>query len=421
MKKLIIVIITFVLLFSCKNLTEKAEPAIEKPELVFPVTIKVDEARYSNEIPLLSNLTDDISYIKLKTPANTFVQIINDVQIFKNYIFIHENQRVMVFDRAGNYLRTIGRIGRGPNEYIYLRSFCINKDNEDLLFYTGPRGDIFRFNTNGDFIEKLFSYRDADYMYFLNDKLVFSGIMGTTKNMPENRTQIASTDLTGQKIDSKLLPIYSINNWEKKLLLFPGNFKSTKFDEVLLLYGYLEDTIFHVNGSGKIEPRYLLDFGKYGIPIETRYLGRKPDGLINASIIPISPPSETANNVLFKFAFQKEGFLLRYDKTGQKAFTFFYKGDTEFDPGRGRNSLDELGLVNDIDGGPDFFPEWSVYDDSTQLFISAKRAFDLRKELTPEYFKNRDIKFIEKKDNLIELVNNLEEKDDYVLMIAKLK
>ena len=77
--------------------------------------------------------------------------------------------------------------------------------------------------------------------------------------------------------------------------------------------------------------------------------------------------------------------------------------------------------MNDIDGGPDFFPDWSVYDDSTQLFISAKEAFDLKKELTPEYFRKREIKFPDKKDKLLELVNNLKEKDDYVLMVVKLK
>ena len=85
------------------------------------------------------------------------------------------------------------------------------------------------------------------------------------------------------------------------------------------------------------------------------------------------------------------------------------------------NSLDALGLVNDIDWGPGFFPEWSVYNDSTQLFISAHEAFYLKKELTTEYFENRKIKFPDKKIKLQELLGSLEEKDDYILMIVKLK
>ena len=423
MKKLIVVIISFVVLPSCDNTNKNVEPVPEKPELVFPATIDVDGARSNNEIPLLSDFADDISYIKLKTPPNVFVQIIHDVQISEENIFILENQRVMVFDREGNYIRTIGKVGRGPNEYVYLRSFCVVKNDEgkdELIFYTGPEGDVYRYNVNGDVIAKLFTYRFADYMYLIGDKLLFSGLLTPSLNLPDNITQFASMDFNGQIIDSKPLPIYSVKNWERQILASPGSYIS-KFDDVLLLYGYLEDTVFHVNGSGKIEPRYILDFGDYGIPIETRYLGRKPEGLLNASIIPIISPAETADNVWFKFAFQKRGFLLRYDKTDQRAYTHFYEGDKEIDPTRGRTALEELGLINDIDGGPNFYPKYSSHVDSTQICVSAKQVFDLKKELTPEYFQNREVKFPAKKDSLVKLVNSLEETDDYVLMLVRLK
>jgi hypothetical protein len=134
----------------------------------------------------------------------------------------------------------------------------------------------------------------------------------------------------------------------------------------------------------------------------------------------ISPPFESCNNLWWKFALHEEAFILRYVKTNRKAFTFFYIGDNVIDFARGRNSFDELGLINDIDGGPDFFPEWSVNDDSTQLFISAKQAFDLKKDLSPGYIEKRVIKSPEKRDKLLDLVNSLEEKDDFVLMFVKL-
>jgi hypothetical protein len=410
------------MVLACKNITEKNVPTIEKPELIFPVTINVDGARSNNEIPLLSEFADDISYIKLNTPPSVFVQIINDVQISDENIFIHENQRVMVFDRDGNYIRTIGKNGRGPNEYVYLRSFCVVKNDEgkeELIFYTGPEGNVYRYNVNGDVIEKLFTYRFADYMDLINDKLLFSGFTTNTKNLPENITQFASTNFKGQIIDSILLPIYNVSNWDQQNLLSPGNFRSYRFDDALLLYGYLEDTVFQVNGLGKIEPRYILEFGNYGIPIEKRYL-RKPEGLINSSITFLSAPVETGNNVWLRFAFQKQGFLLRFDKTIQKAFTFLYEGEKEINANWG-NNIKEFGIVNNIDGGPDFYPEWSAYDDSIQICISAKQVFDLKQELTPEYFQKREVKFSEKNDSLVKLINSLEETDDYVLIFVKLK
>jgi hypothetical protein len=73
MKKLIVVVISFVVLLSCDNTNKNVEPVPGKPELVFPATIDVDGARSNNEIPLLSEFADDISYIKLKTPPNTLL------------------------------------------------------------------------------------------------------------------------------------------------------------------------------------------------------------------------------------------------------------------------------------------------------------------------------------------------------------
>lgn len=421
MKNLARLFLFLVFVVSCKNSVEHPTPETKKEN--FPSTIKVDKARSNQEVPLLSKYTDDVSYIKLKTPPNIFIRIIRDIQIFKGIVFIHDGEKVMVFDKEGNYIKQIGKVGRGPNEYINLRSFCFDKKNEDFLLFTGNSGDILRFNSNGQLIEKLFKLYWADYMYSLDNILVFSGIMGLTRNMPDSITQFATTNKLGQKIDLVLLPIYSIDNWRNKMLWFSGNFPSTEFNGVLLLYELGADTLFHVTGSGKIEPRYFLDFGKNNNPIETRYIAGSSEirNRRNSYITAISPPFETNNNLWWKFALNKEAFLLRYDKTKQKAFTFFYKGENEIDLTRGKNTLDELGLVNDIDGGPDFFPEWSVYDDSTQLFISAKAAYDLKKELNPEYFEDRKIKFPEKKNKLLKLVNSLEEKDDWVLIVVKLK
>lgn len=425
MKNAAFIFLFFILFVSCKNMARKPDLLVGTKKEIFPARINVEEARLNQEIPLLSNFSENVSYIKLKTPPNIFIRVIRDIQISKDHIFIQEglSQKVMVFDMEGNFIKQIGRIGRGPNEYIKLRSFCFDRNNEDLFFYTGNSGDIFKYNSNGELIDKLFRFPFADYMYSLNNILVFSGISGPTKGMLDGITQFATTNMQGQIIDSIPLPIYSIDNWRKKLLWFAGNFPSTKFNGILLLYGVGEDTIFQATESGKIEPRYFLDFGKYNNPIEIRYVAGSPEmrNKRNFYITAISPPIETFNNLWWKFALQKKAFLLRYDKTKQKAFTFFYKGEKEIDLATGRNSLDELGIVNDIDGGPDFFPEWSIYDDSTQLFISAKEVFDLKKDLTPEYFANREIKFPDKKAKLLELVNNLEEKDDYVLMVVKLK
>ena len=142
----------------------------------------------------------------------------------------------MDLEMEGKFIRQIGRKGKWPNEYINLRSFCFDKNNEDLLFYTGDFGNIFKFNSNGEFIEKLFRLPYADQFYSLNNILVFSGFgIQNIRKMPDDITQFATTNRLGQKIDWVPLLIYSLNKWRAKKVYNPGNFPSTKFSDVLLL------------------------------------------------------------------------------------------------------------------------------------------------------------------------------------------
>jgi hypothetical protein len=411
-----------ILLLSCKNIVQHSNSPEEMKKESFPVTIKVDEARSNHEIPLLSSFSDDVNYIKLKTPSNIIIKEIWDVQILKGNFFILEglSETVMVFDKAGNFIKQIGNRGRGPDEYIYLRSFCIDQNNEDLLFYTSPSG-ILRYSSNGKVIGKLFKFPYADNMYSVGKILVFTGFLTfETRNMPDDLTQFATTNQLGQKIDSVAIPFYSISNWRKKGAYFPGNHQSTNFNKSLLLNGSGEDTVFQITQYGKIQPRYVQDFGKFSNPVETRYIPHSQVNLNNC-IMAISPIFETVNNVWRKYAFKNEAFLMRYDKTKQEAFTFFYKGEKEIDFTKGKKSLDELGIVNDIDGGLDFFPKWSVYNDTTQFFVSAIEALDFKKELSPEHFKSKDLKFSDKKEELKNFTDNLTEKDDFVLTVVRLK
>jgi len=414
---------TATLLFSCKNTNKNTEPLPEKPELVFPVTIDVEGAMLNEENLLLSNFSDDVSYIKLKTPQNIIIRRVNDVQIFGNKIYFEEtlSETIMVFDMNGNFIKQIGKVGRGPGEYIYLRSFCFDEVSGDLLLYTGPSGTVKRYDPEGEFIEDIFNVPFDDYMYANDSLLIFSGFLCTVvRNMPENIFQFLTTTKKGQKIDSVPLPIYSVNNWRETVPGFSGNYGATKFDNYLLLHGLSEDTIFHVSGTGEIEARYFLDFGRYNFPFESRYLRNAVAELPNY-ITALSPPFETQNNLWIKFSLHKGAFILNYDKLKRESFVFNYKGENEIDFASGKNTMDDLRIINDIDGGPDFFPQWSVYNDSTQLFIAALDAFELKTEVTPEYVGNKEAKYPEKKAQVIELLDNIGEKDDYILMVVKLK
>jgi hypothetical protein len=78
----------------------------------------------------------------------------------------------------------------------------------------------------------------------------------------------------------------------------------------------------------------------------------------------------------------------------------------------------EKGLVNDLDGGPDIWPR-TIKDDNTILsWIDAPK---LKAYVASETFKDSKPKYPDKKEELEKLAESLQETDNPVLMMVRLK
>ena len=62
---------------------------------------------------------------------NCLISDIKKLEFYKNRIFISDriNAKIFVFDSEGNFLRAIGKQGRGPGEYSYMGDFSFKGDS----------------------------------------------------------------------------------------------------------------------------------------------------------------------------------------------------------------------------------------------------------------------------------------------------
>ena len=81
------------------------------------------------------------------------------------------------------------------------------------------------------------------------------------------------------------------------------------------------------------------------------------------------------------------------------------------------NEIINGGINDDLAGGPDFRPI-TTNDNTALMRIS---AMDLKQYLDSEGFKNKEVKFPEKKKQLTELSRTLKEEDNDFVMLVKLK
>ena len=83
----------------------------------------------------LAEIADDIHYIRLETNSDVICQ---PLQYFirGNRIFTrNRNQSVYLFDAEGNFIRQVGQMGPGPNEYGGIQNLDVSPDGKRLIFY----------------------------------------------------------------------------------------------------------------------------------------------------------------------------------------------------------------------------------------------------------------------------------------------
>ncbi|MEE4114959.1 MAG: 6-bladed beta-propeller, partial [Marinilabiliaceae bacterium] len=101
----------------------------------------------------LSKIIDRIEYIRLETTEKSLIgHSYTGISCTSSYIFVAEEDRPLkVFKRDGSFLRSVGKIGRGPGEYSGHCLFNYDHDKDELLILDSFRGEIRRYGIDGTY------------------------------------------------------------------------------------------------------------------------------------------------------------------------------------------------------------------------------------------------------------------------------
>jgi hypothetical protein len=350
----------------------------------------------SKEIKL-SDIIDNINYISLETKRECLIGSLTEIRFTDNFFFVknHLPPSLFQFDCTGRFITNIGKQGKGPGEFNRLRSFCIDEGNKNVILYAKQPDKLLIYEFDGNLNKTVFCPDDQpvnEIESFSNDNyvLMFANYNGKTKHSYQCYS-MQNTLLTKAIIPKSfsrngsfsIMPEFSFYTYNNSL-----NIKEN----------ILNDTIYTIVGTNFI-PKYVLNFGKNTFPIEARqeritYLKNMHEYFIMKNIF------ESKNYLILIYRFNKEihvGFYHKNTKT-----TCLMKND---------------GIINDFDGGVSFKP---IYQ-RNNILIGFIEAYALIAHVNSKAFINSTPKYPEKKKALEELANSLNENDNPVLMLVKLK
>lgn len=359
MKKIVFILL-MVTSYACSS------KKVEEKEM----TINLRQAFEQLEEISVKDIGSHIDYVPLETTDESLIGDRAYIRILEDKLLVgSREQPVKMFDRkTGKFIRCVGKIGQGADEYLLQDGFPVFwTDDMSGTIYVQTEGQrILRFDANGNPLEHinlpegmsrlqgLSVIGNGDDLYFYqktlskkNEDKIFSYNIPTGKLQTEivNHEDTIPFELTRTPI---ILGGGNIPVSTRCLILHLKNdkvvFDYTKepclwaFGDQVYLKENFNDTLYCVSDQS-LEPRYVFDLGDRHWPYEERY---HPEG--NEDKMGFNYVLE-GKKVLF-FVFQTNYYEINYKGLG-KDETYW----AIYDKGNGRVKVMAKGKISDPANG----------------------------------------------------------------------
>lgn len=368
-------IFSFLFLFSCSEGQKGTDgyPVID-------VEQSVDGKNYS--VQKLSDYAQKVVYIPLETTDSSLVQI-NDGIIFENgRLFINSNWNdcLSFAGEDGSFLGRIGKKGQGPEEFLAIRGMDISLDGKRILISSIGRG--LEYSLTGEFIRNIkFPEVEGHIPYkmaYLQDNLFLYSLVSW--DISKYEYCVASDSGIVKLLQKEYQPVIK----EKGGSL--GISRITTIYRVgsdFHTYRRLSDTIYTIDVVGNRAPAYIVNLGKYKLSfIEKEQYEEIHDG----KKIFVTDYLKSDRYSFFIFSFGKyapEPFeVTNYNRVGEKRTWINTSVYGIYNKGTGNMVFLNLpsprnqGLLNDLDGGPAFWPQYISKDGKMAMLIDAEKFIE---------------------------------------------
>ncbi len=394
---------TLVILFPYKL---ESQVAI-KEDLGF-FEIKYEDALKQGKPTLLSLMASKVEYIHLETDDDCLISEFGKYYFSDSLIFISDRDHILKFSSDGKFLKRIGKNGRGPGEINSIKMTSIIPEKRMIAVHDATMKKITYFSFNGELI-KTVSLPDLSYVKILNDGGYISYDQGLA--ISEKYT-FCLTNESGDMISV----VKNYKPWKNPsgvaIVTSAVSFEPFyTYQDKYYFKGMYNDTVYSFNGD-KIIPNYYINLGKYKLPDEKRAERLSPEQVQSFRVY--GPNYHWAN------VFESGGLIfLTTNSYGKGATNYITINKKDYNNSSKSFKGVSKGLIlNDLDGGPYFWPKGCVNDNQVFMPIDVVR---LKKYIEITKSGKIPIKNPELRKQLEIMVSKSDISDNPFLMVVTLK
>ena len=373
-------------------------------------TIPFAEIVKNKRVVKLSEFATDVELIKLEDTPEALLGNIENIEFTKDYIFFKcWKHPVIQFSHDGKFVRNIGAIGKGPQEYSSCMKVSIDEKNERIYIHTTELSMLV-FNFEGKYLKTIRYPALARFLNFWSRNSFFVSYQEPIEG--KEPYVFMEHDEQGDTLQGVANHIFFASNEAAyNLSDFEDQNFSYRFENKLHLKGCYNDTVYSYDENNKIVPKFFIDLKKHKIPddliYERKWTRSMPDDLCWTGV------HETSRYIFIPYGYHFDPNNPK-SKKEEKGCLLYDKKTRE---GVAVEETKQGGFTDDISGGPDFRP--IVTNDSTAIMYVS--AFDMKQYLNSDQFKKKEVKFPKKKEKLNQLRETLREGDNHFLVEVRLK
>jgi hypothetical protein len=356
--------------------------------------VNIEGAIFNNQHLLLSSIGHTIEYIPLQTLKDVFLKRIDKIAITDSFFFISDSRILLRFTRDGKFLNQIGANGRGPGEYPYIYDISADYQNQHIYILTAGIQKVLAYDFYGNFLRSFKAPGNTMQFILNNDEKLIFHIANVVRPAAGPVYSWYITDIQGNEL-------IKIENSVKRTKM-PGfavhRSPLYNFDDNIHFMEYGIDTLYFFNSSDK-KPYAIFELGKLKMDPDP-FIGDREKMKQYDQTLWINDLIEDHNNIYINLYKGLSGKILN---------CVFSKEKSDI------KVLENNYFINDLDGGPDFWPD-IVYNDSILISsIDANKLLRILKQKNWDNIKQDNVLV----NSVMKLESLLSETSNPVIMVVK--
>ena len=191
-----------------------------------------------------TSIIDSINYIPLETNENILIQNLTKILFVssKFYLFDYQTKTIYIFNKSGEFINKVHRVGRGPGEYIDIMDFDVD-NNESLYLYDNYSSKVIILTKDLRYFKEYRLRSRFEEFAILDDKTLI------VRNLYKNG-RISSRIATYNIADKKSVSILDVNayNDDFNIVRF-SKFSFYESGNKILFNPRFTKTIYEINNK----------------------------------------------------------------------------------------------------------------------------------------------------------------------------